>query len=149
MLIPLLALQVISLVYYVREHGSLTNYLSQVAEPSSLPSEQVKEIVLSFRDMPDAENDSYFLSPLFRFLRPAPPQVVEKGGVCGDRSRLLIALLRLRGIHSSKQALYNGQGQPTHCVVEADVESGKMVADPLFGLRFSVSQTPRRILWNR
>jgi hypothetical protein len=140
MFIPLLGLQVISLAYYVREQGSLADYLKQVAKPSSLPSEQVKVIVLSFRGMPDAENDSYFLTPLFRFLRPTPWQVIEQGGECSDRSRLLIALLRLRGIHASKWALYNGQGQPTHAVVEADVESGKMVADPLFGLWFPKPQ---------
>jgi hypothetical protein len=33
-------------------------------------------------------------------------------------------------------ALYNAENESVHAVVEADVESGKMVVDPLFGLWF-------------
>ncbi|HKM84453.1 MAG TPA: hypothetical protein VJY15_26280 [Candidatus Acidoferrum sp.] len=130
-----LGFQLSSAAYYFREQAALANYLSHVANLSSPPSELAKDVLLSLKNKPD-ENDSYFLSPLFRPLRPAPWQIIEKGGDCADRSRVLIALLRLRGIHASKWALYNARGESVHAVVEADVESGKMVVDPLFGLWF-------------
>lgn len=134
-LVLLLGVQIFSLVYYIWEQRSLSAYLNQVANPSLPPSEQIKQVVLSLKNKPDDGNDSYFLLPLFRFLRPTPWQVIEKGGDCADRSRLVVALLRLRGIHASKWALYNVHGESRHAVVQADVE-GEMVVDPLFGLWF-------------
>jgi hypothetical protein len=130
-----LGFQLISATYYYFEQAALANYLSRVANISSPPSEFAKEVVLSLKDKPD-ENDSYFLLPVFRPLRPAPWQVLEKGGDCADRSRLVSALLRLHGIHGSKWALYNDSGESVHAVVEVNVESGKMVVDPLFGIWF-------------
>jgi len=135
-----LGLQAASAVYYVREQAFLAKYIDRVAAPSLSSSEQVKRVVISLKNDPDVENDSYFLLPIFSSLRPTARQVIEDGGDCADRSRLLIALLRLRGIHGSKWALYNAHGESVHAVVEADVESGKMVADPLFGLWFPKSQ---------
>jgi hypothetical protein len=130
-----LGFQLISATYYYFEQAALANYLSRVASTSSPPSEFAKEVVLSLKDKPD-ENDSYFLLPVFRPLRPAPWQVLEKGGDCADRSRLVSALLRLHGIRGSKWALYNASGESVHAVVEVNVESGKMVVDPLFGIWF-------------
>jgi hypothetical protein len=139
-LVGALGLQTASAVYYVREQAFLAKYVDRVADPSLSKSEQVKLVVLSLKNDPDVDNDSYFLLPIFRSLRPTARQVIEDGGDCADRSRLLITLLRLRGIHGSKWALYNARGESVHAVVEADVESGKMVADPLFGLWFPKPQ---------
>jgi len=134
-----LGLQVFSCVYYIEEQRALTGYLNRVAIPSATPSELAKDVVSSLKTKPD-ENSSYFFLPVFRPLRPSPWQVLEKGGDCADRSRLVIALLRLRGVHASKWALYNPDGESVHAVVEADVESGKMVVDPLFGMWFPKPQ---------
>jgi hypothetical protein len=135
-LVLLLALQLFSVIYYIREQKALAVYLNEASSLSGPPSEIAKNVVLSLKSKPD-ENDSYFLLPL---LRPAPWQVIEKGGDCADRSRLVVALLHLRGIQASKWALYNARGESVHAVVEADVESGKMVVDPLFGLWFPKPQ---------
>jgi hypothetical protein len=136
LLAPLLALQIWSLVYYVHERQALDAYLNQVTTPTTSASLQLQDIVLSLRTKPDNGNDSYFLLPFFSFLRPTPLQVIENGGDCADRSRLVIALLRRRGISASKWALYNPKGESVHAVVQADVETGEMVADPLFGIWF-------------
>ena len=53
-----------------------------------------------------------------------------------DRSRLVIRLLRLHGIEASKWALYTKEMKSVHAVVELEAETGKMVADPLYGLWF-------------
>jgi hypothetical protein len=139
-LVPLVGLQLVSLAYYFSEQRTLEAYLNRVTQASQAPSEQTKEIVLSLKDKLDNGNDSYFLIPVFRFLRPMASQVIEKGGDCADRSRLVITLLRLRGIHATKWALYNSNGESKHAVLEADVESGKMVVDPLFGIWFPKPQ---------
>lgn len=135
-LVLLVGLQSASLAYYLREQRVLRAYVGGVVGSGLPPSEQVKALVLSLKDKSGEGNDGYFLLPVFRFLRPTPLQVIEKGGDCGDRSRLLIAMLRLRGIHASKWALYNAEGESKHAVVQAQVESGDMVADPLFGIWF-------------
>ncbi len=139
-LVPLVGLQLVSLADYFSEQRTLETYLNRVTQVSQVPSEQAKEIVLSLKNKPDEGNDSYFLIPAFRFLRPMASQVIDKGGDCADRSRLVITLLRLHGIHAAKWALYNANGESKHAVVEADVESGKMVVDPLFGIWFPKPQ---------
>jgi len=128
--------QAVSAVYYLREQSFLEAYLERSASPSLPPSEQAKSLVLSLKSNPEEDNDSYFLLPIFRPLRPTARQVIEIGGDCADRSRLIITLLHLRGIRSEKWALYDAQGESVHAAVEADVESGKMVVDPLFGIWF-------------
>jgi hypothetical protein len=139
-LVLLVGLQSASLAYYLREQRVLATYVGRVVGPDLPASEQVKALVLSLKDKSGEGNDGYFLLPVLRFLRPTPLQVIENGGDCGDRSRLLIALLRLRGIHASKWALYNAAGESKHAVVQAKVESGEMVADPLFGIWFPKPQ---------
>lgn len=140
-LLATLSLQVASAVYYAREQAFLRKYADRVSDPSLPKSEQVRQLVISLKNDPDVDNDRYFLLPIFSPLRPTARQVIEDGGDCADRSRLLIALLHLRGIRGSKWALYNARGQSVHAVVEAEVESGKMVADPLFGLWFPKTQS--------
>ncbi len=73
-----------------------------------------------------------------------PRQVMEQGGDCADRSRLVIRMLRLHGIEASKWALYTKEMKSVHAVVELEAETGKMVADPLYGLWFPRSR--RRLL---
>src|SRR5258707_1675617 len=131
-LVLLVGLQSVSLAYYLREQQVLAAYVARVVGPGLPPSEQVKALVLSLRDKSGEGNEGYFLLPVFRFLRPTALQVIENGGDCGDRSRLLIALLPLRGIQSAKWALYNGAGESKHAVGQAQVGSGGMVAGSPF-----------------
>ena len=63
-----------------------------------------------------------------------PRQVMKQGGDCSDRSRLGIRLLRQHGIEASKWALYTREMKLVHAVVELEAETGKIVADPLYGL---------------
>jgi hypothetical protein len=139
-LAPVAGLQLVAMASYLGEQRTLESYLNRVTQASQAPSEQAKEIVLSLKNKPDEGNDSYFLLPIFRPLRPTASQVIESGGDCADRSRLVITLLNLRGIHATKWALYNAKGESKHAVVEADVETGKMVLDPLFGIWFPKPQ---------
>ncbi|MAG31681.1 MAG: hypothetical protein CL908_12405 [Deltaproteobacteria bacterium] len=81
------------------------------------------------------------LNPLLKFLKADPEQVDRLGGHCGNLSRLTISLLHIRGIEAHKIHLFNLDGydrtppEPyVHAVVEARLETGWAVADPLYGI---------------
>jgi len=132
----LLAAQILVLGFYERDQRYLARLMGGIASPSLPPSEQALRVNEFLRAIPSDTNDSYFLLPVFRVLRATPRQAADQGGDCADRSRLLVALLELRGIHASKWALYTPDLYPRHAVVEVQAEKGRMVVDPLFGLSF-------------
>jgi hypothetical protein len=138
----LFVLQCISIVDYLNEEKYLSGLIVRIAPRSLPPSEQAIKVVESLKDLPVKDfsamqqDTPYFLLPIFSFLRPMPRQVMEQGGDCADRSRLVIRMLRLHGIDASKWALYTREMKSVHAVVELEAETGKMVADPDFGLWF-------------
>ena len=138
----LFVLQYISIVDYLREERYLSDLMDRIAPRSLPPSEQAIKVVESLKDLPVKDfsamqqDTRYFLLPIFSVLRPMPRQVMEQGGDCADRSRLVIRMLRLHGIEASKWALYTREMKSVHAVVELEAETGKMVADPLYGLWF-------------
>jgi hypothetical protein len=89
-------------------------------------------------NVPKRETTDESFIPGLAFLRPTARQVLEKGGDCADRSRLLIELLKREGVSASKVALYDRQGVPQHAVVEAVIEDEDraMAVDALFGMYF-------------
>ena len=133
-LVVLVAMQALAFVDYVRDQERLAALISQIASPLLPPSQQAIAISDYLSTKPHSSSNSYFLLPVFRFLRPTPLQVAEDGGDCADRSRLMIVLLELRHIHATKWAIYTPAMEPRHAVVELDSEQGKMVIDPLFGV---------------
>ena len=135
-IVCLFGLQCFSIVHYLNEERYLSNLIDSIAPRSLSPSVQAMKVVESLRTLPVIENTSYFLFPIFSVLRPMPQQILEQGGDCGDRSRLVIRMLHLRGIQASKWAIYTKEMKSVHAVVELESETGKMVADPLFGLWF-------------
>ena len=138
----LFVLQCISFIDYLNEEEYLLGLMDRVAPRSLPPSEQAIKVVESLKGLPVKdfsalqEDSRYFLLPIFSFLRPMPRQVMEQGGDCADRSRLVIRMLRLHGIEASKWALYTKEMKSVHAVVELEAEAGKMVADPLYGVWF-------------
>lgn len=80
------------------------------------------------------KNHNFFLLPA---LGPTPVQVLEKGGDCADKSRLLMALLESIGIDSSLVMLYSANGQTaTHTILEVRDAQLKAIADPVFDIVF-------------
>lgn len=135
-IVCLFVVQCLSFVHYSNEEEYLSGLMDRIAPRSLPPSEQAIKVVESLKALPAIGNDSYFLLPIFSVLRPIPRQVLEQGGDCGDRSRLVVRMLRLHGIEASKWALYTREMKSVHAVVELEAETGKMVADPLYGLWF-------------
>jgi hypothetical protein len=81
-----------------------------------------------------APNKRYFG---VRRLGPTPIHVLEHGGDCADKSRLLSAMLETIGIRSSLAMLYPCEGcPPVHTVVVADLGTSTTLADPVFDIVF-------------
>lgn len=80
------------------------------------------------------KNQEFFL---FSALGPTPIQVLQKGGDCADKSRLLMALLDAGGVDSTLVMLYDANNEkPTHTVVEIRKDSSYAIADPVFDIVF-------------
>ena len=87
------------------------------------------------------QNQDYFLWP---GLRATPAQVLEAGGDCADRSRLLSALLREVGISATPAMCFDKKsGVPSHTLVEAEPAEGVyMIVDPVYDLYFPKPDGP-------
>ena len=89
-----------------------------------------------------AKNPENFLSPR---LGPTPTDVLRHGGDCADKSRLTMALLDRARIPSTLAMLYGtADGPPTHVVVEASYEHGRMAVDPVFHIDFPADPEGKR-----
>jgi len=82
-----------------------------------------------------AKNRDHFV---LSALGPTPVQVLETGGDCADRSRLLVALLNALDIPGTMALCFDRDtGRPSHTVVEARVgPAAFMVLDPTYQLCF-------------
>jgi hypothetical protein len=81
-----------------------------------------------------AKNDQYFIVSA---LGPTPIQVMEQGGDCSDKSRLVMAMLKSLGIDAGLVMI----SPCPHCgfihtVVEAEYEHGRMVVDPTWDVDY-------------
>jgi len=86
-----------------------------------------------------AKNHGYFW---IEALGPTPIDVLEKGGDCSDKSRLLMAMLDSVNMDSSLVMLYDAKGiNPTHTIVEVRDPKLHAIADPVFNLVFPKSDS--------
>lgn len=70
--------------------------------------------------------------------RATSMQVVETGGDCADKARLLVALLHGVGLTATSALCFDADnGSPAHTLVEAKLPGGvRMILDPAFDLHF-------------
>jgi hypothetical protein len=136
LLCVLVVAQVFVFTLYLRDQRFLGRKMDSIASSGLPPSEQALRVLAYLREKPVITNDSYFLLPVFGFMRATSRQVDEQGGDCADRARLLVTLLDLHGINSSKWALYSPRIVPRHAVVQVETEKGPMVVDGLYGLYY-------------
>lgn len=74
---------------------------------------------------------------LWRKLGATPISVLEHGGSCQDKSKLLAALLRELDVASSLAMLYPcTRCKPMHTVVFVETRAGWTLADPVFNITF-------------
>ncbi len=81
-----------------------------------------------------AKNRGYYI---LKRWGPTPIQVLENGGDCADKSRLLSSLLAQIGVDSTLAMLYPCYScPPGHTVVEARYEAERFALDPVYNIDF-------------
>lgn len=124
-----------------RQDSALLGALArEIIGSDSLNSAQVLERLNTwvYRNQGFAKNQQYFLFPR---LGPTPVQVLESGGDCSDKSRLLSAMLHQSGIPNTLVLLYSADfDRPTHTVVETRLPGMHAAADPVFDIVFPDGQ---------
>lgn len=121
---------------YLHDSHRLRQVSEAVTSHLSTPSEKVTRLTTWVHDNGGtSRNNSYFL---LRRWRATPHQVLELGGDCADKSRLLAAMLYEIGIEASLVLCFNkATNTPAHTIVEARIEDeGYMAVDPTFDLLF-------------
>jgi len=120
---------------WVNDNAVLREKASAVT--ASLTSDSAKISAINhwvYRNQGFAKNERFFLVPA---LGPTPHQVLESGGDCGDKSRLVSAMLWQLRINSGLAQIFPCQDcGPIHAVVEAEYEAGRMVVDPTWDVDY-------------
>jgi hypothetical protein len=134
---------------YMSEQRALRRYMESVPAVQAGPDERaiVETLTRLLSALPAGETTARtgYLNPLYDVLRARPVDVLRHGGFCGNKARLLVALLQLRGIPSRLVYMYNelGRGNPkvrqpyVTAFVEVLLGDRWVVADPLLGVLFS------------
>ena len=128
----------LSIFFYIsrrKDSQSLRILAIQVTKNINTSDEKVRVLnSFVYHNQSFAKNTGYYL---LKSLGPTPVQVLDKGGDCADRSRLLAAMLNQIGIEASLAMMYPCKGcLPVHTVVLATTESGIISADPVYDLMF-------------
>ncbi|MFH1108075.1 MAG: transglutaminase-like domain-containing protein [Planctomycetota bacterium] len=121
---------------YRRDCARLKATAQLVVAGAESPADRVIALLhWVFANQSTKENPRYFLFPR---LRATPCQVLETGGDCADKSRLLSALLREVGVPASMAMCFDPRtGHSTHTIVVAVIAPGTdMVVDPVYDLFF-------------
>jgi hypothetical protein len=120
---------------YAKDAELVRTLAGQLTENIVSSAEKVRVLnAFVYQNRGFAKNRSYYL---VERLGATPVQVLEEGGDCADKSRLLAAMLDQIGIRASLAMLYPCQEcAPVHTVVIARTESGIIVADPVYDLMF-------------
>lgn len=80
------------------------------------------------------KNKRFFLASA---LGPTPVQILESGGDCADKSRLVAAMLNELHIEAGLIMISPCEHcAPIHTVVEARYENGRMVVDPVWDIDY-------------
>jgi len=122
---------------YVLDNRHLYQWSLQWIDEEDPPSEKVVGLSKGFRVLRNTVDE--WTGPerqtgAFGPLSLTPKEVVEQGGPCESKSRLMRTLLHLHGIESRRVLLLEKR---SHTVTDADIENGQsMVVDPLNGLYF-------------
>jgi hypothetical protein len=127
-------------ISYRRDCARLRGIAQTVTAGLENPAERVVALLhWVYRNQSTTENPRHFLLPR---LRATPCQVLETGGDCADKSRLLSALLREVEIPASMAMCFDPRtGRPTHTVVVASIaQDREMVVDPVYELSFPKPQ---------
>lgn len=131
----LLLFGTVELISWQADNARLRRVAEAVAGPARGEVERLTRLTgWVYRNQGYKRNRRYHL---WRKLGATPVSVLEHGGNCQDKTKLLAALLRELDVESSLAMLYQCQGcKPRHTVVFVEMRDGWVIADPAFDLTF-------------
>jgi hypothetical protein len=131
----LLLVGAVELTSWQADRARLRRVAEAVAGPARGEVERLTRLTgWVYRNGPCKRNGRYHL---WRKLGATPISVLEHGGNCQDKTKLLAALLRELDVETSLAMLYQCQGcKPRHTVVFVEMREGWTIADPAFDLTF-------------
>ena len=118
-----------------QDEAVLQQHATKITESLSTDSARIRKLNdWVYQNKGFAKNDRYFIVSA---LGPTPIQVMEQGGDCSDKSRLVAAMLNSLGINAGLVMI----SPCPHCgfihtVVEAEYENGRMVVDPTWDVDY-------------
>jgi len=118
-------------VDWQRDNALLRQQAVEITTNLSTDSSRVRVINdWVYQNQGFGKNDHYFIVPA---LGPTPIQVLESGGDCSDKSRLVAAMLNELNIGAGLVMISPCPNCGfIHTVVEAQYERGRMVVDPIW-----------------
>ena len=124
-------------VFFTWHHDEVVLRLQAEAITKNLRTDSARIRAINdwvFHNKGFAKNERYFIVAA---LGPTPIQVMEQGGECGDKSRLVAAMLDSLGIDAGLVMIAPCQHCGfIHTVVEAQYEAGRMVVDPTWDVDY-------------
>jgi transglutaminase superfamily protein len=133
---------------YMHENQALDRFMHDrfAVAQGATETDVVGQLTAYLGSLPGEETTARvgYLNPLYRFLKARPEDVLQYGGFCGNKARLLVTLLKTRGIEARVMYVFNPEGwtRPDvgHPYVTAIVEVGLggrwVIADPYIGTLF-------------
>lgn len=123
------------LVVWQRDTNDIHRQALAIAGNLEKPSERIVAINhWVYGNQGFAKNPDYFV---FEKLGPTPIQVMQRGGDCADKGRLVAAMLASLGIRAGLLEVSDCPGCPwIHTVVEAESETGWMIVDPIWDVDY-------------
>lgn len=128
------ALALTCAVSYYRDQSRLEEIARREAAASDTSERAIQLLDWVYHNQGFSKNKGFFL---VRKLGPTPIDVLERGGDCSDKSRLLSSMLRTIGIPSTLAMCIDERGMPRHTMVDARLPDGsEMLLDPIWNLYF-------------
>jgi len=134
-----LALTLVMLVLLLQrrwDRRRLRDFISDVDRTRLTPHQIILEVAKRCYMLP-FRKDPVFCSRLFGPLGATPSAVIQLGGCCSDRSRLLILALAELQIRAYQVTLYHRAGHAQHCLVEVYLGDERLIVDPSYGFYYA------------
>ena len=125
----------VELVSWNLDRARLRSVAVAVSAPANDEGERLTRLAgWVYRNQGFQKNRRYHL---WRKLDATPVQILEHGGNCEDKSKLLIVLLRELGVEGSLAMLYPCEGcRSQHTVALVETRTGWTLVDPVFDITF-------------
>ena len=125
------------------DRGHLREFVRSLQALPATERERVTYLTSICFKLPRRHGDPAPVAAVFAPLGATPSAVLRQGGCCSGLSRLMILMLAELGIRARQITFYHREGHAQHCLVEARLADGPLIADPSYGISLWARPTSR------